>query len=308
MKRYFLLLLVLLGTLSAVAAPKTEIYAIKGADTLRMDFYAVDKADAPCMIFMFGGGFFTGRRDKPEYIEFFEYLNREGYAVASIDYRLGLAPLRAAKERPSVGELVGMLSNSVDIAVKDLYSATTYLVDNAARLGISPEKIVTCGSSAGAISVLTGEWRRTNGKAELPKGFRYAGVISLAGAVYSTEGAPKWESDPCPLMLYHGDADSNVPYRTLKVGKVGMFGTDYIYDKLLKRSDMPYYIGIYHDVDHVVAGAPYMQNREQICWFMEKVALGGRKFQVVEQVRDLAYPAKTPPRTIFDYIKANFGG
>lgn len=309
MRRILLGVMALLVWLGAEAAPKTLIYEIKGEDTLRMDFYGVPDKDAPCMVFMFGGGFFTGQRNKPAYIDFFEDMNRNGIAVASIDYRLGLAQLHKMTSKPSVGELVGLLTASVDMAVEDLYSATRYLLAHTDELGISPSKIVPCGSSAGAISVLTAEWHRSRGEADLPEGFSYAGVISFAGAVYSTSGAPKWDVDKaCPLMLYHGDADSNVPYRKLAVGKVGMFGTDYLYDKYLSRADAPYYVCIYRDVDHVVAGAPYLQNRQQICWFIDKIVLGKREFQVYEQVRDLAYPAKRPPRSIFDYVKANFGG
>ena len=309
MRKIVLAVLCAVGVVQLMAStPEIMIYDIKGSDTLRMDFYQAPQTDAPCVVFMFGGGFFTGRRDKPEYVKFFEYLNECGYAVASIDYRLGLAPLRSMTSKPSVGELVAMLTNSVDMAVRDLYSATRYLLQKHEKMGISPSKIVTCGSSAGAISVLTAEWLRSQGESNLPEGFAYAGVISFAGAVYSSSGAPKWDTETAaPIMLYHGDADSNVPYRKLSVGKVGMWGSDYLYDKFLRKSESPYYVCIYHDVDHVVAGAPYLQNHEQIRWFIDKIALGGRDFQVYEQVRDLAYPAKQPPRTIFDYIKANFG-
>lgn len=309
MKKFVLVVLcVLAAAQMRAAAPRTMIYDIKESDTLRLDFYEVSQSDAPCVVFMFGGGFFQGNRYREDYARFFEYLNSCGYAVASIDYRLGLAKLRSMTSKPSVGELVTMLTNSVDMAVSDLYSATRYLLANHAELGISPSKIITCGSSAGAISVLTAEWRRSEGCAELPEDFAYAGVISFAGAVYSSSGAPRWNVEKAaPVMLYHGDADSNVPYRKLVVGKVGMWGSDYIYDKFLRKSDKPYYMCVYLDVDHVVAGAPYLQHHEQIDWFIDKIALGGREFQVYDQMRDRAYPAKQPPRTIFDYIKANFG-
>ena len=40
---------------------------------------------------------------------------------------------------------------------------------------------------------------------------------------------------------------------------------------------------------------------------INQIALGGRAFQVYELLADPAYPAKMGPRTVFDYIKANFG-
>ncbi|MBP3426450.1 MAG: alpha/beta hydrolase [Rikenellaceae bacterium] len=310
MKRILLTLLAVMALSPLGAAtPQTETYAIKGDDTLRMDFYAAPHKDSPCLIFMFGGGFVRGTRNAEQYLDFFEDMASRGYAVATIDYRLGLSPLLTATSKPSVGELVDMLTESVQMAVDDLYSATSHIVQNAERLGVDPSKIIISGSSAGAIAVLTGEWQRATGQATeaLPEGFRYAGVVSMAGAIYTTDGRPSAVDGMCPLLLFHGDADSNVPYRKLAVGKVGMYGADYIYDKMLKKSGKPYYVCIYPDVDHVVAGAPYMQNREQIEWFINQIALGGRVFEVYEQIADPAYPVKRGPRTIFDYIRANFG-
>ena len=72
--------------------PETYQYAIKDNDTLRLDFFRPAKTDGktPVMIFAFGGGFFKGTRNNKYYLDYFQFLAHNGWAVASIDYRLGL--------------------------------------------------------------------------------------------------------------------------------------------------------------------------------------------------------------------------
>ena len=52
---------------------ETFVYAVKGADTLRLDCYtslSPDSRMSPCLIFAFGGGFFTGGRDESHYVPY----------------------------------------------------------------------------------------------------------------------------------------------------------------------------------------------------------------------------------------------
>src|SRR2546425_449007 len=63
---------------------------------LSLDFYepAGDTlAKRPLIVFQFGGGFTIGWRSEPVIPQFCEYFAKCGYAVASIDYRIGLNPL-----------------------------------------------------------------------------------------------------------------------------------------------------------------------------------------------------------------------
>ena len=213
MKKYILLTVVLLVSLSsfALGQKQTYLYAVKGADSLYLDHYVSSKeAMRPCMIFVFGGGFVRGERDNEGYLPYFEYLNDNGYDVVSIDYRLGLKDL-ATSGVGSMRDMIGKLNNTVNIAVEDLFSATAFVLDNAREWGIDRDMIVTCGSSAGAITVLQAENALCNRKREatlLPEGFRYAGVISFAGAIFSLDGAPKWREKPAPVLMFHGSADT----------------------------------------------------------------------------------------------------
>ena len=95
---YLLLASVLFVTACTEQAPRiakyTDLYAVKGADSLFLDRYtavSVEQNDArPCLVFVFGGGFIAGERDAEKYLPFFHYMVNQGYDVVSIDYRLGL--------------------------------------------------------------------------------------------------------------------------------------------------------------------------------------------------------------------------
>ena len=55
---------------------ETFIFAIEQGDTLRLDKYAVGKADEarPVVLFAFGGGFRGGDRARDSYVSFFHAL------------------------------------------------------------------------------------------------------------------------------------------------------------------------------------------------------------------------------------------
>ena len=133
---------------TADAAPekRTYLYAVKDADSLYLDHYVSPVAEGrrPCMIFVFGGGFVGGTRDNAEYLPYFDFLTRKGYDVVSIDYRLGLKPLRGVDRKISTREMVGLFNNAVSIAVEDLFSATLFVLDNAEEWMIDTDMIVTC--------------------------------------------------------------------------------------------------------------------------------------------------------------------
>jgi Esterase/lipase len=153
----------------------THIFSIKNNDTLKMDIYKPNKqGKSNCVIFLFGGGFFTGKRNSDAYKKYFNSLTNNGYTVASIDYRLGLKEFAKQMsnknvEKPKFNPIkfVKLLMSSVNIAVEDLYSATNYLIENSEEFNINKDTIILSGSSAGAITVLQGEYYRTNWNATL---------------------------------------------------------------------------------------------------------------------------------------------
>lgn len=296
----------------AIVACDTFVYAVKEGDSLRLDRYTYAPAlepdrPAPCLLFVFGGAFIEGSRDADNYRPFFEYLARKGYAVVSIDYRLGLKkPLAAGQLSPE--NFPQLLPQAVLMAVEDLYDATRFVADNAREWGIAPERIVACGSSAGAITVLQGEYLIANRHpltAVLPQGFDYAGVISFAGAVVDAGDDLHWASAPAPIMLFHGDADSNVPYDALRLGGAGFFGSKYIAAQLAEMKS-PYYFYSVENADHAIATVPMNNYRDPIDYFLSQL-VGERLPAMIDTRERFAYARPVDKNfTVEDYIRSNF--
>lgn len=293
----------------------------------------------PAMIFMFGGGFYTGVRDRKEYLPYFHFLASRGIQVFSIDYRLGLAPLvekmkgaaSGKEEAHSAGpvdgvkggkgrksgkiaaarQMVGLLRKSIDMAVEDLFRATAFIISNAEKWGIDTSMIMTSGSSAGAISVLEAEYALCNGGEEVepynyvPSGFKYAGVVSFAGAIMSVNGKLKWSSRPAPMMLFHGTADSNVPYDKLWTPFGSLYGSKYIADQLTGMT-APHTLFTFENATHTVAVSPMKENLLQIAAFIEESVFDGKKFIANTVVDQPGLPELKRKLKIKDYIKANF--
>ena len=287
-------------------------YAVKEGDTLRMDRYTLPAWDKesrrPCLIFLFGGAFTHGTRNAGQYRPFFDYLVEElGYTVVSIDYRLGLKePLAAGQLTPE--SFTQLLPQAVLMAVEDLYDATSYVVSRADVWHIDADGIVACGSSAGAISVLQGAYMIANGSrltAKLPESFNYAGVISFAGAIVDMGGDLKWANAPAPVMLFHGDADSNVPYGALRLGAAGIFGSKYIAAQLAGMKS-PYYFYSVENADHAMATVPMNNYRDAISYFLVRMVGEGLPAMVDTDERFTYSTPMNKEFTIADYIRSNF--
>lgn len=206
----------------------------------------------PTIIFMFGGGFIQGTRDDADYLKWFRMMTENGYRIISIDYRLGLK----GSDKVGVAQ-VNVLDKAIHLAVEDLFSATTFIIDNAEQLGVDPGNIVISGSSAGAISVMQAEYEianRTEWASVLPAGFNYAGVMSFSGAILSREGKVDFKDDPCPTLMLHGTADKLVPYEQIKVFNLGFFGGGKLVERF-KKYGLSY--NMYHFIDygHEIAGS-----------------------------------------------------
>ena len=248
MRRLFLIAALFLWTPAGAqnddATPRkiekeTFVYAVRDADTLRLDRYALLSPDSrakPCLMFLFGGGFMTGTRDNRRFRPFFDYYARKGFVVVSIDYRLGM---KRARQAGLLDEehFTQALDMTLSMATEDLYDATAYICRHMPD--VDPSRIVTCGSSAGAITVLMGEYWLCNGHpltaGKFTQNFSYAGVIAFAGAVCDTQDSLRWARDPAPMLLFHGDADRNVPYGAIGVDGVWLFGSKSIADDLARR-------------------------------------------------------------------------
>ena len=228
----------------------------------------------PTIIFMFGGGFTSGERDNPRYQVWFKKMNELGYGVISIDYRLGLK----GTDKVGVAQ-VNVLDKAIHIAVEDLFSATKFIIENAEQLGVDPANLVISGSSAGAISVMQAEYElanRTSWAEELPADFKYAGVMSFAGAILSREGKADYKREPAPTMMLHGTADKVVPYKQIKLFNLGFFGGA----KLVRRFEkFGFNYNMYHYIDrgHIIADAMRMTVDLQEMFLKNNVMMGEKK-------------------------------
>lgn len=312
-QKLFALLWALCLTLSMwaqapVPVKTTYPYATQGGTTLSLDRYQAAVAQGtlhPCLIFVFGGGFSTGTRDNATYLPFFNYLASQGIEVVSIDYRLGMK--EGVKGNNPAGA-ASQLITSVNMAVEDLCRATGYVLQHAAEWGVDTAQVITCGSSAGAVTVLQTLNALCNGQevaALLPAGFHYAGVISFAGAIFSTKGGPQWAQKPSPILLYHGESDSNVPYDKLELGNYGVYGSRSIAAQL-KEMEVPYTFYSVKNEDHSLATSPMNDNREEIMAFIRHTVQGKEKKSVAVEVIPYGKAEQKTHFTVEDYIQKNY--
>lgn len=225
----------------------------------------------PTIIFVFGGGFIAGQRNDPFYSKWFRAMSENGYRIVSIDYRLGLK----GADKVGIGQ-VNELEHAIHIAVEDLFSATVFLLDNAESLGIDPDNIVISGSSAGAITVLQADYELSNStalSAVLPEGFRYAGVMSFAGAIFSRQGPLDYKRGASPTLMMHGTEDRLVPYRQIRFFNLGFFGSDKIAGRLHKYG-CNYNILRFTGHGHEISGSMYETIGYQLAFIEENIMKG----------------------------------
>lgn len=304
--RRFLTLFIALACSLSVTAQTTHLFAEKDGEKLYLDHYpAVDVVGSrPCVIFAFGGAFARGTRADKEYIPYFKALNSAGIDVVSIDYRKVLAK---GLDSNGLKGAISTMRRAVEYAAEDMILATAFVLENAEKWSINTQQIVACGSSAGAITALQAENMICNGdkRAAVLGDFNYGGVVSLAGAIFSVSGKPKWEKAPCPVMLFHGNADSNVPYKRASAFGVGFYGSKFL-AKQFKRMDSPYlfYSAIYRN--HSMAGDPMYTNVYDIISFIKRYVVEGNRLQITETVHDAKYPKIKTHFSVKEYLSTNY--
>lgn len=222
----------------SIVAERDIVYKEVGGEKLALDLYRVKGHTynrAPLAIWIHGGGYVKG--SKAGAIEgnaavFVPLLEKHGYLVASVDYRL--CTLDGSKV--------------IDCTI-DCKDAVRFLVKNAARYGIDPARVVTLGASAGGglslMMALTGD-------GDFPGDSKLAGTPARVRAAVSyfgvtdfnqssdefAQGSEKFpivfapnalsdkqqlalvspvpymlkREDKIPLLLVHGEKDPVVPF------------------------------------------------------------------------------------------------
>lgn len=282
MKRIILIFLSAIVAVSTFAVNKsTYAFAEKDGQTLKLDVYMPEDTlkEHPCLVFAFGGGFKMGARDEASYQKFLTEMAENGIVGVSIDYRLGLKD----KEIKNLIQLAKILETSVNMAVEDMASAVKFVLENATELKVNPKQIMLSGSSAGAITSLQTDYYLCNSKIkELPEDFRFAGVISFAGAVASFGEKLEYKKQPAPVLFMHGTKDELVTYNKQVVLKRGMYGSNYLIENLWVKNNWPYMALRFRNFGHEVAMIGFKENVPTILEFIDKFVLNPNKIYVTD--------------------------
>lgn len=189
----------------------THTYADKG-ESLELDVYRQHHdrgVRQPVVIFVHGGGFYTGTRKESNIGHFCDSLARAGFTAVNMDYRLFLKGESFHCDQPIERKIMAFAT-----AVNDIRSATRWLLEQSDSLKIDRDAIFLAGSSAGAEAVLhAAYWNRDTYPekgAMLPEGFRFKGVMAFAGALVDEQLITSVNA--LPTLLYHGSCDPLVPY------------------------------------------------------------------------------------------------
>lgn len=300
MKQYFFSLVLLTACVLGLQAQETYPF-VQRDTTLHLDIYRpTAEPNGYTVVHVFGGGFVFGARNSKWDREYCQLLAANGYTAVAIDYRLGL---RGATN-VGVGNLQP-LEKAFYMAVEDCSAAVRFLVGNAEQLGIAPDKIILEGSSAGAITVLMTDFGRCNAlpyAAELPEGWKPAGVVAYSGAIYSTRGALKWNTEPAPTVLFHGTVDKIVTYKQITLLPRGFYGANAI-AKRLDKFAYPYCIYRFPDLGHEVSiGGPV--TIEELNLFVHEYLRDARRLRKDVTMRDEAFhPSAFSNMTLRDLYK-----
>lgn len=174
----------------------THVFRHVGPDTLALDLRipSVSIANAPGVVFVHGGGFSAGQRDRGAHTLLLDSLAMRGIPSASISYRLTMKDKGFGCHVPSREKQA-----AVEAAAEDLKAALDWLQQAPAALAL-PDNWVAMGSSAGAEAAM---W---SGYGAHPHAWR--GIVAFSGAVTDTLTLP---SPPSSFFAVHGHCDAVVP-------------------------------------------------------------------------------------------------
>ena len=231
---------------------------------------------------MHGGGFSGGKRDQPQEQKLVEYATTKDYIGISISYRLLLKNSKTGSgcDCPKAFKLEIFKQAAIDYL-----DATKFIIDNKSMLQINPEKIIAGGSSAGAESILNAVYMKAHFVDDLErfKDVKYAGVISLAGALVNAEYISK--SNALPTVLFHGTDDPLVPFASAphhyctaeKPGYLLLDGSETIVKKL-DDLGTAYYFNKVIGGKHELCAIPFDQ-LDTIMQFFEKTVFNSEIIQ-----------------------------
>jgi acetyl esterase/lipase len=206
--------------------------------SLKLDVYRPvgdTNVKRPLIIFAHGGSFRAGNKNSAEIVDEANTFAKKGYVTASIDYRLSTDGL-----------------NAIYRAVHDAQTSVRFFRAQASTYGVDPSRIAFGGSSAGAIMALL-----VGFNANLPGDVgSNPGFPSSVGAAVAISGAAIFNNQigpgDAPSLLFHGTADSIVPYNLAQDT-----------EKAAKAAGLITYLVSWQGAGHV----PYAAHRDDILGF-----------------------------------------
>ena len=328
-KLLFIMIVVSLVSITTLKAQtcassiQKETYAFR--DTFKLDVFWDPSIKItnkrPVFLHVHGGGWGGGDRTiDVNPTTCFGKMVDAGMIVASMDYPLGIAIAR------SQGKLnhVPMFGKSADVwddkvysdiiweaiqtSVEYLYDAASFMVNHAGEWNADVTKFIIGGGSAGAInSIMAENWlcnEKELAKQHLPKGFHYAGVIGGAGAIMlGINDNLTWKHTPCPIMMFHGNADEQVPFDEIVLPKGGykFVGSKQI-AKSLKEMKVPYMLYIGQQYDHVMSGTPFENYGNEMLSFIDRLVINKEKISVEAVEEDYE-----GPKNLLKYFSKRMG-
>lgn len=281
---------------------QTEIFSIKGKDTLKIDAYINEKAEVkpegrPVILYIHGGGFVGGSRINAAQEIYCRYMAERGWLALSVDYRLAGVRQNPDGSINNPYKVDGTLP-AIRMACEDVVDATNFILTKK-EWKVDATKVVLGGGSAGAFTTLQLIYDACNDEdytKKLPKDFSYAGGISQAGAIGCSlsQDTLVWKKKPCPLMLFHGDKDPIVPLEKSPKEQTtqlncNFMGTIYVAHQL-NQLGVPCWKWIEKGADHVMAMKPLTNYLEEQYRFLDDFIIKKIQSEINTEVED-ATPA-----------------
>lgn len=284
MKKLVLLLFFIVSNVAFAQKKSTLNYFKDDTLSLDLDLYLPEKKSndkLPLVIYVHGGGFSGGERKSGE--AFCNYLAKNGFAAATISYTL----YAKGRDYGCNGKLPEKIK-AFQYAANDVWLATNFFLKNASKYNLNTEKIFVSGSSAGAEAVLHAAFWDFNtmnlyDKMSLPKNFKYAGLISGAGALMDVNLIN--EKNIIPMFFFHGSKDTVVPYATAvhhgcptnASNWLMLFGSKSIYEKSVSLNTSAS-LFTFCGGGHEYSGRLFEKDHQYILNFLNAV-LSGKKVQ-----------------------------
>lgn len=280
MKKIFLYLLLFVSYAAfSQAKVTTYTYAVKGADSLKMDVYTpknMKKGDSfPVLLWMHGGGFVGGDRTYPSEVKLAQLAAENGYLGVFISYRLTRKGQVTGFgcDCPKSEKLLTFKNAAIDFL-----DAARFIYQNRTLLGADTTRIIAGGSSAGAEGMLNAVYMREYFVDDLKpyKDIKFAGVFSLAGAMVNADYITM--TNALPSAFFHGTDDNLVPFGSAphhlcaptRVGYLMLDGSATIVEKLKKLEKAFYFYKVYGG-KHELSSIPFEHLDDVFTFFDETV-------------------------------------